>query len=156
MDSSARSFQKMHFSLDFSSPLVYYSFSALVNARTKVKADMKYITSIPIYLQVVDSIKEKIVTGTLSPGERLPSGRDLAQQYTINPNTSVKVYQTLEQEELCFTRRGLGTFVTEDSSRIDRLREEMAQNLLNEFLARIRRLGISKEKAVSMIMKKEG
>ena len=114
---------------------------------------MNYTTSVPIYLQVVDSIKEKIITRRIKPGEKLPSGRDLALQYTINPNTAARVYQTLEQEQVCFTRRGLGTFVTEDRERIDRLRQEMAGNLLREFLGGLERLGISREDALKMIEK---
>lgn len=117
---------------------------------------MKYTNSAPIYLQVVDSIKEKIITGVLTPGDRLPSGRDLALEYTINPNTAARVYQTLEQEQICYTKRGLGTFVTEDPERIRVLREEMAQNLLDAFLTGISRLGISREEAIQMIIKKEG
>ena len=117
---------------------------------------MNYTTSAPIYLQVVDSIKEQIVTGELSPGDKLPSGRDLALRYTINPNTAARVYQTLEQEALCFTRRGLGTFVTEDTARIAELRDEMAQAIINNFLNGIDRLGISREQAINMIKQKEG
>ena len=117
---------------------------------------MNYTTSVPIYLQVVDSLKEKIITGLISPGEKLPSGRDLAVQYTINPNTAARVYQTLEQEQLCSTRRGLGTFVTEDQTRIDQLKEEMAGNLLQEFLEGLKRLGISEDEAVEMVRNKAG
>ena len=117
---------------------------------------MNYSTSIPIYLQVVDSIKERIITGGLSPGDRLPSGRDLALQYTINPNPAARVYQTLEQEKVCFTKRGLGTFVTEDRQRIERLREEMAGALVVQFLEGIDRLGISRKEAIEMISQKEG
>ncbi len=112
---------------------------------------MEFITSAPIYLQVVDSIKEKIVTGLLAPGEKLPSGRETAVQYKINPNTAARVYQTLEQEQVCFTRRGLGTFVTEDPERIRQLHEEMARNLVKQFLDGLKRLGITKEEAVQII-----
>lgn len=112
---------------------------------------MKYNASVPIYLQVVDSIREKIVTGKMSPGEKLPSGRDLALMYTINPNTAARVYQTLEQQKLLFTKRGLGSFVTEDQERVIALREEMAQELLRDFLEGLDRLGISREDAIEMI-----
>ncbi|MBP3881456.1 MAG: GntR family transcriptional regulator [Lachnospiraceae bacterium] len=112
---------------------------------------MKYISSVPIYLQVVNSIKEKIITGELSPGDKLPSGRELALQYTINPNTAARVYQTLEQEQVCFTRRGLGTFVTEDGERIRLLREEMAGTLVRQFLEGMKRLGITEDEVMEMI-----
>ena len=78
---------------------------------------MEYNSSLPIYLQVADSIKRDIVTGKLSPGAKLPSVRDLAVEYTINPNTVSRVYKELEMEGICFTRRGMGTFVTEDARR---------------------------------------
>ena len=132
---------------------MYYQPSSLINMFLESDARMNYTTSVPIYLQVVNSIKEKIITGRIQPGEKLPSGRDLALQYTINPNTAARVYQTLEQEQVCFTRRGLGTFVTEDRERIDRLREEMAGNLLREFLGGLERLGISRKDALKMIEK---
>ena len=117
---------------------------------------MTYTTSAPIYLQVVDSIKEKIITGKIAPGDKLPSGRDLALEYTINPNTAARVYQTLEQDRICYTRRGLGTFVTEDPERIRMLRDEMAQTVLQSFLDGMERLGITREEAIQMIKKKEG
>lgn len=56
---------------------------------------MEYNSSLPIYLQAANSIKQDIVTGKLSPGARLPSVRDLAVEYTINPNTVSRVYKEL-------------------------------------------------------------
>ena len=112
---------------------------------------MNYSTSVPIYLQVMDSIKEKIVTGKIPPGEKLPSGRDMALQYTINPNTAARVYQMLEQEQVCFTRRGLGTFVTEDQDRISRLKQEMAEKLVREFLSGIAKLDMSRAEVLEII-----
>ena len=95
---------------------------------------MEYNSSLPIYLQAANSIKQDIVTGKLSPGARLPSVRDLAVEYTINPNTVSRVYKELEMEGVCFTRRGMGTFVTEDPERVQQLKEEMAGALIREFL----------------------
>ena len=114
---------------------------------------MKYDAAIPIYLQVITAIKQDIVSGRLSPGEKMLSGRDLALQYTINPNTSARVYQELERQELCFTKRGLGTFVTEDPERIASLREEMAAGLLKNFLEGMRQLGIPDEDTISLVAK---
>ncbi|MCD7736077.1 MAG: GntR family transcriptional regulator [Lachnospiraceae bacterium] len=112
---------------------------------------MEYNTAIPIYLQVMTSIKRDIVTGRIKPGAKLPSVRDLALQYSINPNTVSRVYRELETEELCFTRRGMGTFVTEDAGRVEKLREDMAQELVREFLAGIRQLGMTDEEALQLL-----
>ncbi|MCD8104851.1 MAG: GntR family transcriptional regulator [Lachnospiraceae bacterium] len=104
--------------------------------------EMEYNASIPIYIQVMTSIKRDIVTGKIQPGEKLPSVRDLAIRYSINPNTVSRVYRELELEDVCFTRRGMGTFVTEDAGRVTRMREDMAQELIRDFLAGMRQLGI--------------
>ena len=112
---------------------------------------MKFDPSVPIYLQVVDAIKNDLVTGRILPGDKLPSGRDLAMQYTINPNTAARVYQEMDRQQLCFTKRGMGTFATEDAERIAQLKTEMAEQLLSQFLDGCSALGISKDDAIRMI-----
>lgn len=112
---------------------------------------MDYNPALPIYLQVMTAIKHDIVTGRLSLGEKMPSVRDLAIQYTINPNTASRVYKELESEGVCFTKRGMGTFVTEDEARAAQMKEEMAEDLISKFLGGMKRLGISEEEAVQLI-----
>nr|WP_294667744.1 GntR family transcriptional regulator [uncultured Blautia sp.] len=112
---------------------------------------MEYNSSLPIYLQAANSIKRDIVTGKLSPGEKLPSVRDLAVEYTINPNTVSRVYKELEQEGVCFTRRGMGTFVTEDSGKVQQLKEEMAGALIREFLEGMEQLGFSRAETIRIL-----
>ena len=116
---------------------------------------MQYDPNSPIWLQVMTAIKTDIVTGRRSPGEKLPGGRDMALQYTINPNTAARVYQELEKEGLCETRRGLGTFVTEDKGRVAALREEMARQALCQFLKNMEKLGISRAEAMEMMRREE-
>lgn len=115
---------------------------------------MEFDNNIPIYIQVINDIKKDIVSGVLDLGEKLPSGRDLALQYKINPNTANRIYKELEAEELCFTKRGLGTFVTEDQEKIKVIREEMADSFLAVFIEGIKNLGFSKEDVVNMIVNK--
>lgn len=112
---------------------------------------MEYNTSVPIYMQVMTALKRDIVTGRMQPGEKLPSVRDLAVRYSINPNTVSRVYRELEMERVCFTRRGTGTFVTEDTARIEQMRDDMARELAEEFLAGIRQLGMTKEQAEALL-----
>ncbi len=114
---------------------------------------MEYNTATPIYLQVMDAIKRDIVTGRLKPGEKLPSVRSLAVEYTINPNTVSRVYQELENEKVCFTRRGMGTFVTEDNGRITQMKEVMAQDLVHDFLDGAAQLGFDRDEAVQLLEK---
>ncbi len=109
----------------------------------------------PIWAQVAAALQTDMVTGRLAPGEKMPSGRDLAVRFTINPNTAARVYQELVSQGLCETRRGLGTYVTEDKPRLAALREKLAQEAAARYLAEAARLGLSRAEAVSMIEKEE-
>ena len=134
-----------------------YNSSVLYNydSDTEREVNMEYNSSLPIYLQAANSIKRDIVTGKLSPGAKLPSVRDLAVEYTINPNTVSRVYKELEMEGVCFTRRGMGTFVTEDPERVQQLKEEMAGTLIREFLEGMEQLGFSRAQAIGLLEKEQ-
>jgi GntR family transcriptional regulator len=68
-------------------------------------------SGMPIYRQLFQQLRQRIVSGQLAPGEQIPSVRDLSAELRINLLTVAKVYQFLESEGLVETRRGLGTFV---------------------------------------------
>lgn len=112
---------------------------------------MEYNNTQPIYLQVINQIKKDMIQGRLPMGEKLPSGRELAVQYQINPNTAVRVYKEMEQAGMCFTKRGLGTFVTEDVEVITKMKEAMAEELLESFVQEMKDLGFSKEELIRII-----
>jgi len=112
---------------------------------------MEYNNNLPIYLQVINQIKKDMIQGRLPMGEKLPSTRELAVQYQINPNTAVRVYKEMEQSGMCFTKRGLGTFVTEDAEVIKTMKEEMAKELLESFVQEMNDLGFSKEELIKII-----
>lgn len=112
---------------------------------------MEFKSALPIYLQVMTAIKRDIVTGRTQLGEKLPSVRDLAVYYTINPNTVSRVYKELESEGVCFTKRGMGTFVTEDTKKVEQMKEEMANEIVAHFLEGMQQIGISKEEAIERL-----
>lgn len=116
---------------------------------------MEFNPSMPIYLQVVTAIKRDIVTGKLKPGNKLPSVRELALKFSINPNTASRVYSELESEGVCFTKRGMGTFATEDPQMILQMKAELAQELVTHFIDGMRSLGIEKEEAMEFLKKGE-
>ena len=105
----------------------------------------------PIYLQVIDDIKHKIVLGELNLGEKLPSTRELAVMYQINPNTAVRVYNEMELMGLCFTKRGLGTFITEDEEKLYSIKKEMAADYVDAFIKGMNGLGIEKKEMIEYI-----
>lgn len=115
---------------------------------------MEFQTNYPIYLQVADDIKRKIIIGGLSPGERLPSNTDLAVQYTVNPNTVQRIYRQLESEGISFTRRGIGTFITEDENLPKRLRQEIGEKMTKDFLQKMKMYEFSKEE-INQLLKSE-
>jgi DNA-binding transcriptional regulator YhcF (GntR family) len=114
---------------------------------------MDFDNNIPIYVQVINDIKKDIVNSKLVLGEKMPSGRDLALKYKINPNTANRIYKELEAEEICFTKRGLGTYVTEDKEKVLAIRNEMAGNLMITFIDGMKNLSYSKEEVVQLIEK---
>ena len=88
---------------------------------------MEFQNNYPIYLQIADDIKRRIVIGELHPGDKLPSNTDLAVAYTVNPNTVQRIYRQLEVEGITFTRRGVGTFLSEDPELAERLRSTILE-----------------------------
>lgn len=130
------------FYIDKTRKLVYYIAMTVIQERRKSLWNTIHL--LPIYLQVANLIKRDIVTGKRELGEKLPSVRELAVSYTINPNTVSRVYKELETEGVCFTRRGMGTFVTEDSEKVKNMKEEMAGTLIHEFLEGMQQLGFTK------------
>lgn len=112
---------------------------------------MEFNNTMPIYIQVIRSIKKDMIHGRLSLGDKLPSARDLAIQYQINPNTVSRIYRELELMELCFTKRGIGTYVTEDESKLSVIRKEMADEVVMAFLQEMMELGFTKEELIRII-----
>jgi len=92
---------------------------------------------LPIYRQIERQVIDAVLQGRLSPGDKLPSHRDLAQQLVVAPLTVKKAYDTLEAQEVIETKRGLGTFIRNPLPRVSagerrhRLKE-MAERLLLE------------------------
>ncbi|MBU8906497.1 GntR family transcriptional regulator [Desertibacillus haloalkaliphilus] len=98
-------------------------------------------SSKPIYQQLADRIKRKILRGELHPGDKLPSVREMGIQSNVNPNTVQRTYRELEATNIVETKRGQGTFVTEDRVILKNMRELMKQEEILEFVKSMRELG---------------
>lgn len=134
--------------------IVYYLTRTVVKLLEVIKIDFELNNKEPIYLQIMNYIKRKIISGELGMGEKLLSVRELASELTVNPNTIQRVYSELENEGLIFTKRGLGKYVTEDIAIVKKLKRESAEEVLNTFLKFMKELGISKEEVVELINNK--
>lgn len=106
----------------------------------------------PIYLQIIDEIKKRIVRGDLKPGEKLPSQRELAAIMSVNPNTVQRAYRELEDTKIAETLRGQGTFVSSTIS-IKELQKDLAERALGEFLTEMSELGLSHSEIKELLEK---
>ena len=97
---------------------------------------MNFNPSIPIYLQIMDSIQQDIVTGVLARGERIDSVRTLSEKYGVNLNTVQRACTELERKGAIFTQRGVGSFVTQDETVISGLKSEMSGSMVESFIKR--------------------
>ena len=108
-------------------------------------ANIEWSDGAPIYRQLKDRVIAMMLDGILKPGEALPSVRQVAAEYQLNPITVSRAYQELADEGLVEKRRGLGMFVTEEASR--QLRSSERERFLKDewpaVAERIQRLGLS-------------
>ena len=79
----------------------------------------------PLFFQIERAIKRMIVAGEYPAGEKIPSIREIAASFDVTPNTVQRALQNLEQENLIYTERTNGKFVTRDIHRIEKLREDV-------------------------------
>ena len=105
----------------------------------------------PIYSQLVAQIKLGIAAGALSPGERLPSVRDLATEAGVNPNTMQRALQELERQGLGYSQRTSGRFVTEDREMIEAAKSALAAEQVRSFLDAMARLGYMRDDILRLI-----
>ena len=109
----------------------------------------------PIYTQLVERLKLRIVTGEYPPGARLNSVRDLAAEAAVNPNTMQRALSELESTGLVYAQRTAGRFVTEDEEKIAAVRGQMGRETVRRFLAQMRELGYERAEAAALVETEE-
>ncbi len=113
---------------------------------------LDYRDARPIYVQIMDGLKEQITSGVLQAGEKLPSVRELAASLTINPNTIQRSYRQLEMEGWIATVPGKGCFVCSN----EKLAEEEKRRLLeifDEAADGLESFGISRDMLIARLRK---
>ena len=109
----------------------------------------------PIYSQLIQRIKQGIVSGELPPGGRLPSVRDLAMEAGVNPNTMQRALQELEREGMVYSQRTAGRFVTEDMTLIESAKRAFAEEHIRVFLEGMKKLGYGREEILSLLQEEK-
>ena len=107
----------------------------------------------PIYLQLMERIQQDIVSGVYSPGDRLPSVRELALEAAVNPNTMQKALSELERSGLVYSQRTSGRFITEDETMLKQLKSQLAEEHIRDFFEKMRQLGFQTEETLALIQK---
>jgi GntR family transcriptional regulator len=97
----------------------------------------------PIYIQIMEQIRQMVASGELQPGDQLPTVRQLATDLRINWNTVARAYKLLDEAGLISSQQGRGTYVWDKPSEavILKLRQEALQGLTRRYLAEAIRLG---------------
>ncbi|MCV3297135.1 MAG: GntR family transcriptional regulator [Oenococcus sp.] len=99
----------------------------------------------PIYLQLVDRIKNEVATDILSANDQLPSVREMALQERINPNTVAKAYKELERQEVIKTLTGKGTFVTGNTQNVKNLNQNQLFSELSSSVDQLLKNGVTRK-----------
>jgi GntR family transcriptional regulator len=118
--------------------------------------EIDFRSGIPIYLQVVERIKERIASGWLTPGTQLPTVRSLALELRVNFNTIARAYRILDEVGMISTQRGRGTYVMQISlpEVSEKIRQRALLALTQRYLTDAGRLSASPDE-VNKVLKEQ-
>jgi GntR family transcriptional regulator len=107
--------------------------------------EIDFRSGIPIYLQVVERIKECLASGQLKPGDQLPTVRSLAADLRVNFNTIARAYRIMDEAGIISTQQGRGTYILEmpHPEVIGSIRAKAVQDLTRRYIEDAERLGVA-------------
>lgn len=105
----------------------------------------------PIYIQLVEHLKLKIISGEIKIGSKLETVRALAEDAEVNPNTMQKALTELERQGLVYSQRTKGRFVTDDKEKIKAMKEEIANVKINTLKVTLEKLGYDRDEMLKLI-----
>ena len=114
---------------------------------------INFRSGVPIYVQIVEQIQEKLISGELKSGDQLPTVRQLAQQLDVNFNTVARAYRLLDEGGLISTQQGRGTYIMEipsDDHKL-RLRREVLEGMTRRYLTEADRLGFDPDTVSALV-----
>lgn len=109
----------------------------------------------PIYTQLLEELKRRIVSGYYKPGEKLLPVRELAQEAKVNPNTMQKALTELERQSLVFAVRTTGRYITEDEELVMNTKREFAASHVKNYVDEMTALGFNREEMIQYIKEYE-
>jgi GntR family transcriptional regulator len=115
---------------------------------------MEFDASQPIWRQLVSEFHRRILSGQWAPGMRLPSTRELALEFRVNPNTVQRALTELDRAGNTRTERTSGRFVVGSSSALSQLRDASAEEIVDRAISQLRGLGVSQKEAIDLTKKR--
>lgn len=115
---------------------------------TKITLDFR--SSVPIYQQIVEQIRQMLGRGELHEGDQLPTVRQLAAELRVNFNTIARAYRILDEAGLISTQRGRGTYIwtAPNEETMRKLRQQGLQELTQRYLSEARQLGFHRDEII--------
>jgi GntR family transcriptional regulator len=119
--------------------------------------ELDFRSGIPIYLQVVDRIKEMIASGYIKVGDQLPTVRALATELRVNFNTVARSYRILDEAGIISTQQGRGTYILEmpPPEVTETIRRTTFEAITDRYIADSLRLGFTAEEILAVIQNKQ-
>jgi GntR family transcriptional regulator len=115
--------------------------------------ELDFRSGIPIYLQVVERIKERLASGQLKPGDQLPTVRSLASDLRVNFNTIARAYRIMDESGIISTQQGRGTYILEmpPPEVIGSMRVKALEDLTQRYIADAERLGVAPDVLIKIL-----
>jgi len=113
--------------------------------------ELSFDNNIPIYIQLLEYLKIYLISGVFKSGEKLPSVREFANEFKVNPNTMQKALAELENMNLIYTERTNGKYVTKDEKLINKLKDEYAITLAKSYINGMKKIGLGKADSIKYI-----
>ena len=113
--------------------------------------EFTFDNNIPIYIQLVEYMKIFLISGVFKSGEKLPSVREFATTFKVNPNTMQKALTELESINLIYTERTNGKYVTKNKELIEKLKDEYAIELAKSYFRGMKKIGLGKAESIKYL-----
>lgn len=113
--------------------------------------EFTFDNNIPIYIQLLEYMKIYLISGVFKCGDKLPSVRDFANTFKVNPNTMQKALSELESMNLIYTERTNGKYVTHDEKLIKQLKDEYALTLAKSYYEGMKKIGLGKADSIKYL-----
>lgn len=117
---------------------------------------MNFDANTPIYLQIIDDFKKRMIKGEWSENKKIASVRELAVYYGVNPNTIQRSLSELEREGLLYSERTNGRYVSEDAALLEQLRDDYANHVIDHCIRTLRELNMSEDAIHTKMEKRLG